>query len=95
MELFLNVKTFKGPKQVMKSFFGIKNCKTVMAYFSELKTLRVVRQWLSFLSILKALRAIRSNRNSFFFSGHASLSFHIMIKFPGTTFSLSVPTEFL
>ena len=38
MELFLNVKNFKSPKQVMKSFFGIKNFKTVMASFSELKT---------------------------------------------------------
>ena len=43
MELFLNVKNFKSLKQVMKSFFGIKNFKTVMAYFSELKTLKVVR----------------------------------------------------
>ena len=30
-----------------------------------------------------------------FFSGHASLSFQIMPKFPGTIFFLSVPTEFL
>ena len=70
----------------MKSFFGIKNFNTVMASFSELKTLRVVRQWWSSLLVLKALRAV---------NGHASLSFHMMIKFPGTTFSLSVPTEFL
>ena len=39
MELFLNVKNFKSSKQVMKSFFGIKNFNTVMASFSELKTL--------------------------------------------------------
>ena len=30
-----------------------------------------------------------------FFSGHASLSFHVMDKFPGTIFFLSVPTECL
>ena len=86
MELFLSVKNFKSPKQVMKFFFGIKNVSTVMALFSELKFLRVVRQWWSPLSVLKALRAV---------NGHSSLSFHMMTKFPGTTFYLSVPTEFL
>ena len=30
-----------------------------------------------------------------FFSDHGSLSFHMIHKFAGTTFSLSVPTEFL
>ena len=60
MELFLNVKNFKSPKQVMKSFFGIKNFNTMMAsFFSELKTLRVVREWWSSLSVLEALRAVR------------------------------------
>ena len=59
MELFLNVKSIKSPKKVMKSFFGIKNFKTVMASFSELKTLRVGRQWWSSLSVLIALRAVR------------------------------------
>ena len=59
MELFLNIKNFKSPKQVMTSFFAIKNFKTVMASFLELKTLRVVRQWWSFLSVFKALTAIR------------------------------------
>ena len=29
MEIFLNVKIFKSLKQVMESFFGIKNFKTV------------------------------------------------------------------
>ena len=59
MELFLNVKNFKSPKQVMKPFFGIKKFKTMMMSFSELKFLRVVRQWWSFLSVSKALRAVR------------------------------------
>ena len=45
MQLFLNVKNFKSPKSVMNYFFGIKSFKAVMASFSELKTLRVVRQW--------------------------------------------------
>ena len=59
MELFLNVKNFKSPKQVMKSFFGIKNFNTVMVSFSELKTLKVLRQWWSSLLVLKASRAVR------------------------------------
>ena len=61
MKLFLIVKDFENAKQVMKSFAGIKNFKTVMASFSflELKTLRVVRQWWSSVSVLKALRAVR------------------------------------
>ena len=66
-----------------------------MASFSNLKTLRAVRQWWSSFSVLKALKPLERDRNSFFFSGHALLSFHIMIKFPGATFSLSVPTEFI
>ena len=59
MELFLNVKNFKSPKQVMKSFFGIKHFNTVMASFSELKILGVARECWSSLSVLKALRAVR------------------------------------
>ena len=37
MELFLNVKNFKSPKQVMESFFGIKNFETVMGSFFGIK----------------------------------------------------------
>ena len=37
----------------------------------------------------------RKKVTRFFFSGHASISFHMMHEYPGTIFSLSVPTEFL
>ena len=61
-----------------------------MASFFKIKTFKsrkaVVEFSLSFKSFKSRLRV--------FFSGHASLSFDMMIKFPGTTFSLSVPTEF-
>ena len=40
MELFLNVKNFKSPKQVMDSFFGIKNLKTVMVSFFRIKNFK-------------------------------------------------------
>ena len=37
MELFLKVKNFKSPKQVMESSFGLKTFKTVMASFFRIK----------------------------------------------------------
>ena len=49
VELFLNVKNFKSRKQVMESFVGITNFKTLMTFLSGLKALRFVRQWWSFL----------------------------------------------
>ena len=49
VELFLNVKNFESRKQVMESFVGITNFKTLMTFFSGLKALRFVRQWWSFL----------------------------------------------
>ena len=55
--------------------FLVLHFKTVMASFSNLKTLRVVRQWWSSFSVLKALKPLERDRNSFFFSGHALLSF--------------------
>ena len=63
------------------SFFSIKNFKSRKA---------VVEFSLSF-KIFKSRKKVVE----FFFSDYASLSFHMIIKFPGTTFSLSVPTEFL
>ena len=46
--------------------------------------------FLSFRSFKSSKKVTES-----FFSDHASLSFHIMHKFAGTIFSLSVATEFL
>ena len=61
--------------------------------FSLLKTLKsrkaVVEFYLSFKSFKSHKKVTKS-----FFSGHVSLSFHIMQKCPGTTFSLPVPTDF-
>ena len=65
----------------MKYFFGIKNFKSHKV---------VVEFFLSFRSFKS-----REKVTEAFFSGHASFSFHMMHKFPGTTFSRSVPTEFL
>ena len=39
MKSFLKIKTFKSLKEVMESFFGIKNFKTVMMSFFSIKNL--------------------------------------------------------
>ena len=70
--------------------FSVLKTLRLMASFFKIKTFKsrkaVVEFSLSFKSFKSRLRV--------FFSGHASLSFDMMIKFPGTIFSLSVPTEF-
>ena len=77
--------------------------------FSALITLKVVRKWrIPFFSIKNvnfrkavmefflSFRSFKSGKKvtESFFSGHTSLSFHMMQKFQGTIFSLSVPTDF-
>ena len=59
----------------MDSFFSIKNVKSC----------KVV---VEFFLVLKALRAVKKVTESFF-SGHASLSFHMMLTFSRSTFSIS------
>ena len=61
--------------------------------FSALISLKVVRKWWSFYSIKTFKKCKKVTKP--FFSGHASLSFHVMQKFTETIFFLSVPTEFL
>ena len=75
MVSFYSIKNFRRRKKVMDSFFSIKNVKSC----------KVV---VEFFLVLKALRAVKKVTDSFF-SGHASLSFHMMLKFPRSTFSIS------
>ena len=35
--VIFNIKNFKSPEEVMESFFGIKNFKTVMVFFFSIK----------------------------------------------------------
>ena len=63
MESFFNGKNFKGPKKVTGSFFTIKNLKSRKA---------VVEFILNFKSFKNRKKLTES-----FFTGHASLSFHI------------------
>ena len=56
MELFLNVKNFKSPKQVMESFFGIKILKTVMASFFTIKNFKSRKAVVEFSFSFKSLK---------------------------------------
>ena len=63
MESFFNGKNFKGPKKVTGSFFTIKNLKSRKA---------VVEFILNFKSFKSRKKLTES-----FFTGHASLNFHM------------------
>ena len=94
MKPFLNVKNFKSPKQVMESFLGIKNFETAMASFFSIRNFKSRRAVVEFSLSFKSFKSSYKVTERVFLSGHASLSFHMMIKFLGT-FSVSVPTEYL
>ena len=79
MEFFFNINNFKSRKKVTKSFFSVKNFKDRKA---------VMEFFLSSKSFKGRKKVTES-----FFSCHASLSFHMMYKFPATIFSLSVPQK--
>ena len=96
-ESFFNIKTFKSLKDVMVSFFSIgnlKNHKKVMGSFFGIKNFKSRKAEMEFSLSFKSFKR-RKKVSESFLSGHASLSFHMMHKFPGTIFSLSVPIEFL
>ena len=77
----------------MECFFNGKNVKIVMVSFFGIKNFKSRKAVLEFFLSFKSFKSRKKVTESFF-SGHASLSFHMMHKFPGTTFSLSVPTKF-
>ena len=89
MKSFFNGKNFKSSENVIESFFGIKTLRQRWCSLSVLKTVRIVRKWWSPFFSIKNFRSSKVVMKFFlssFFSGHASLSFHMMYKFPGTTF---------
>ena len=73
--------TLKVGRKWRSPFFNFKNFKSRKA---------VMGFFLSFRNFKSRKKVTR-----FFFSGHASVRFHMMHEFPGTIFSLSLPTEFL
>ena len=79
------LKTLRVMRKWRSPFFSIKNFKSRKAMVEFSLSLK------SFKSCKKVTKCFFSGRKGL----HASLSFHMMHKFPGTTFSLSIPTEFL
>ena len=57
MELLLNVKNFKSPKQVIESFFGIINFKTVMASFFRIKIIKSRKAAVEFSFSFKSFKS--------------------------------------
>ena len=95
MESFFKIKTFKILKEVMECFFnGNKSPKKMMVSFFSIKNFKNRKAVVEFFYSFKSFKS-RKKLTESFFRGNASLSFHTMRKFPGTTFSLSVPSEFL
>ena len=88
MKSFFKIKTFKSHKKVMESFFGIKNFKTAMVSFFSIENFKSRKAVMEFFLSFRSFKSRKEVTESFF-SGHASLRFHMMHKFPGTIFSVS------
>ena len=91
---FLALITLKVVRKGCSPFISIKNFKAMMVFFFGIKNFKgrkaVVEFFLNFKSFKSRKKVTESS-----FSSHASLSFHMMHKFPGKIFFRSVPTEFL
>ena len=85
MEISFKIKTFKSLKEVMECFFNGKNVKIVMVSFFGIKNFKSRKAVLEFFLSFKSFKSRKKVTESFC-SGHASLSFHMMHQFPGTTF---------
>ena len=91
MEFFFSIKIFKSHKKMMESFFGFKNFETMT------KSLFSINDFKSREAVMESFWVLESRKKvtESFFKDHASSSFYMMHIFPGTIFSLSVPTESL
>ena len=79
MESFFRIKTFKSLKEVMESFFNGKNFKgpkKVTGSFSTIKNLKSRKAVIELILNFKSFKS-RKKLTESFFTGHASLSFHI------------------
>ena len=97
MEFFFNIKNFKSHEKVIESFSALINWKVGRKWRGPFFSIINFKSHKAVMEFLLRCRSFMSRKNvtEFFFSGNASLSFHMMHKFPGTIFSLSVPNEFL
>ena len=103
MVFFLNIKNFKSRRKVMQPFLkSLRFLRKWWSPFLELITLKVARKWrrplcrkgvMEFFLIFRSSKS-RNKATKSFFSDYSFLNFHMMHKFPGTIFALSVPTDF-
>ena len=89
--LKLKVRKFRG---LIPTFVKVTGKKMVLFAPPILNRVKSRKAVMEFFLSFKSFKSRKKVTNSFFI-GHASLSFHLMHKFPGIMFSLSVPTEFL
>ena len=94
VELFFKTETFKSLKKMIESFFSINNFKVGRKLRISFFIIKIFESCKAVMEFFLSFRSFESHMTEFFTSGHASLSFHMMHKFPGTIFSLSVPTDF-
>ena len=97
MVSFFSTNNFKSHKKVMESFFSINNFRVIRKWWSPFFSIKNFKSRKAVMKFFLSFGSFKSRKEmtDSFFSGHASLSFHMMHKFPGAIFSLSVPTEFL
>ena len=94
---FFSIKIFKIHKKVMRSFLALITVKVVRKWRSPYFIIKNFKSRQAAMEFFLSFRSFKSREKvtESFFSNHASLSFHMMHKIPGTIFSLSVSTEFL
>ena len=102
---FWILKTLRVVRKSCSPFSVLKSLRFLRKWwspFSELITLKVARKWRSplcrkgvmeFFLIFRSSKS-RNKATKSFFSDYSFLNFHMMHKFPGTIFALSVPTDF-
>ena len=93
---FFSIKIFKIHKKVMRSFLALITVKVVRKWRSPYFIIKNFKSRQAAMEFFLSFRSFKSREKvtESFFSNHASLSFHMMHKIPGTIFSLSVFTEF-
>ena len=97
MQPFFNIKIFKIHKKVMRSFLALITVKVVrklLSLFLSIKNFKSRQAVMVFFLRFRSFKR-REKVTESFSNNHASLSFHMMHKIPGTIFSLSVSTETL
>ena len=94
---FFSIKIFKIHKKVMRSFLALITVKVVRKLLSPFLSIKNFKNRQAVMVFFLRFRSFkrREKVTESFSNNHASLSFHMMHKIPGTIFSLLVSPEFL